>query len=307
MRTFDATVRVLGDFWFDGMLLAGSVPAARINSGTLSVARSWAYTGGDVTGAAGSAVLTISNNAVSNTKLADMAQATFKMRAAGAGTGDPIDGTAAQAKTALAIAYADVSGLGSMAQQANNNVNILGGFIAATAGFTSVRNSTPVYAENTNPAYTGDIYQAVGANATGAAYWAFRVYDWNPSPVAGWRGDGAVFAAVQCFAPVFVHGQANKGTVGAATTLTFSSGAFQTLTLTSATALTVTVGAPPGVGMVFIKITAPAAGTVPNITYPATFKGGWPVTVTNLGRYNLLCGFYDGTNYNYIGGSLNIA
>jgi hypothetical protein len=51
----------------------------------------------------------LADNAVANAKLADMAQATFKMRAAGAGTGDPIDGTPAQAKTALAIAMADVS------------------------------------------------------------------------------------------------------------------------------------------------------------------------------------------------------
>lgn len=50
---------------------------------------------------------------VTNAKLADMAEATFKMRAAGAGTGDPIDGTAAEAKTALALVKADV-GLGNV-------------------------------------------------------------------------------------------------------------------------------------------------------------------------------------------------
>jgi hypothetical protein len=48
---------------------------------------------------------------VTNSQLANMAQATFKMRAAGAGTGNPIDGTAAQAKTALAIAQSDVTNL----------------------------------------------------------------------------------------------------------------------------------------------------------------------------------------------------
>ena len=45
----------------------------------------------------------IDNDAVTNAKLANMAAATFKGRAAGAGTGDPTDLTAAQAKTALAI------------------------------------------------------------------------------------------------------------------------------------------------------------------------------------------------------------
>lgn len=55
----------------------------------------------------------IADAAVTNAKLADMAQATFKMRAAGAGTGVPINGTVAQAKTALAIATTDVSGYGT--------------------------------------------------------------------------------------------------------------------------------------------------------------------------------------------------
>ena len=50
-------------------------------------------------------------NSIANSQLTDMAQATFKMRAAGAGTGDPIDGTAAQAKTALAITQGDVASL----------------------------------------------------------------------------------------------------------------------------------------------------------------------------------------------------
>lgn len=47
------------------------------------------------------------------TLLADMPEATFKMRAAGTGTGAPINGTATQVKTALALAKADV-GLGNV-------------------------------------------------------------------------------------------------------------------------------------------------------------------------------------------------
>lgn len=73
---------------------------------------------GDVTGSGtGSFAATVANSAVTNAKLADMVQATFKMRAAAAGTGAPIDGTAAQAKTALAIANTDVSGLGTLSTQ----------------------------------------------------------------------------------------------------------------------------------------------------------------------------------------------
>jgi hypothetical protein len=57
----------------------------------------------------------ISDDAVTNAKLANMTAATFKGRAAGAGTGDPTDLTVAQAKTALAISASDVSGLGALA------------------------------------------------------------------------------------------------------------------------------------------------------------------------------------------------
>jgi hypothetical protein len=57
----------------------------------------------------------LADTAVTNAKLATMAQATFKMRATASGTGAPIDGTPAQAKTALAITAADVSGLGTAA------------------------------------------------------------------------------------------------------------------------------------------------------------------------------------------------
>ena len=57
----------------------------------------------------------IADDAVTNAKLANMSAATFKGRAAGAGTGDPSDLTATQAKTALAISASDVSGLGTLA------------------------------------------------------------------------------------------------------------------------------------------------------------------------------------------------
>jgi hypothetical protein len=62
---------------------------------------------GDVTGAGSGAVAaTIANDAVTNAKAANMAQATLKGRAAGAGTGDPTDLTADQARTAMGLGTA---------------------------------------------------------------------------------------------------------------------------------------------------------------------------------------------------------
>ena len=69
---------------------------------------------GDITIGSSGNSLTIDDNAVTNTKLADMAAATFKMRALGAGTGDPIDGTAAQAKAALQFTPGDIPDLAAL-------------------------------------------------------------------------------------------------------------------------------------------------------------------------------------------------
>jgi parallel beta-helix repeat protein len=58
---------------------------------------------GDVTASAGSNTTVIPNDQVSNAKLANMADSTIKGRAAGAGSGDPTDLTAAQVLTILGV------------------------------------------------------------------------------------------------------------------------------------------------------------------------------------------------------------
>ncbi len=74
-------------------------------SGTLAGSNSGDQTitlTGDVTGSGtGSFAATIANDAVTNTKAANMAQSTIKGRAVGAGTGDPTDLTATQATAIL--------------------------------------------------------------------------------------------------------------------------------------------------------------------------------------------------------------
>jgi hypothetical protein len=74
---------------------------------------------GDVTATAGSNTTTIPNDQVSNAKLANMADSTIKGRAAGAGSGDPTDLTAAQVLTILGV---------------NSALRTFTGFTANTAG-----------------------------------------------------------------------------------------------------------------------------------------------------------------------------
>lgn len=66
---------------------------------------------GDITVGSSGTTLTINNGAVTNAKMADMAQSTIKGRAAGAGTGAPTDLTATQA-TAVLNAMVGDSGAG---------------------------------------------------------------------------------------------------------------------------------------------------------------------------------------------------
>lgn len=78
--------------------LAGSTLASDVTTNNAKVTN--ATHTGDVTGAT---VLTIAADAVTNAKLANMAEALLKGRASGAGTGDPTDLTATQVRTILNV------------------------------------------------------------------------------------------------------------------------------------------------------------------------------------------------------------
>jgi len=84
---------------------------------------------GDVTVVPSTGMTTISNNAVTNAKLAQMPQYSLKGNNTGS-LANANDLGAASVKALLAITTADVSGLGSIASQNSNSVNISGGTIA---------------------------------------------------------------------------------------------------------------------------------------------------------------------------------
>ncbi|WP_041257977.1 hypothetical protein [Fibrella aestuarina] len=95
---------VTGGTYNNPTWLAG-LDASKLNAGTLLAARLGTFTG-DVTTAGGSYATTISTNAVSNTKLAQMPTMTFKGNNTGA-TANAIDLTVGQTKTALLLDQVD--------------------------------------------------------------------------------------------------------------------------------------------------------------------------------------------------------
>jgi hypothetical protein len=93
--------------------VATSGSATDLTAGTLPAARLPALTG-DVTSSAGSASTTIAASAVTNSKMANMANNTIKGNNSG-GSAAPSDLNAAAVKTLLAITTGDVSGLAAIA------------------------------------------------------------------------------------------------------------------------------------------------------------------------------------------------
>ena len=115
-------------------------------TGTLQAAQAPVYTG-DVS--TSGLTTTILADAVTNTKLANVATATLKGRVT-AGTGDPEDLTATQAKALLNIAVGDISGLGPFAT-------------ASTVSLST--QATGVLQAAQEPAHTGDVTNSAGSLA----------------------------------------------------------------------------------------------------------------------------------------------
>jgi hypothetical protein len=97
----------------------------------------------------------------------------------------------------------------------------------------------------------------------------------------------------------------SKGVITTAVTIDWTAGNIQTFTETTLQNPTLTFTAPAAPCPLWLKIVAPAAGTTGTITYPGTVKGSPPATVT-LAKTSMLEFFWDGTNYFYMAGCLNV-
>lgn len=129
--------------------IATSGSASDLTGGTVPAARMPALTG-NVTSSAGSVATTIAAGVVTNAMHTNMAANTFKANNTGGST-TPTDITTAQAKTLLAIAAGDVSGL------------------AATATSANAANLTGTLAAAQLPALTGNVTTSAGSAVTAIA------------------------------------------------------------------------------------------------------------------------------------------
>lgn len=127
---------------------------------TASSTASWSY---DSVGH--TIAVTVIDSSITNAKLSNMAAGTFKMRAAGAGSGAPIDGTAAQAKTALSIQFGDVGGLGTAATLSSAAFDAAGAATAAQAASQPLDSDLTAIAALTTTAYGRALLTTVDATA----------------------------------------------------------------------------------------------------------------------------------------------
>jgi hypothetical protein len=118
---------------------------------------------GDVTASADSNATTIAANAVTNSKLAQMPTLTLKGNDA-VGAADPQDLTAAEAKSLLAIAAGDVSGLATVATS-GAAADVSGLAAIATSGSASDLSAGTI-PDARMPDLTGDVTTSAGAVAT---------------------------------------------------------------------------------------------------------------------------------------------
>lgn len=245
---------------------------------------------GDVTASGtGSVAATIANDAVTNAKLADMAAGTLKGNNTG-GAANPSDLTASQVKTLLAIAAADVSGLGTAAT-ANTSA-----FDAA--GTASAAISSHVAAPDPHPQYA--LESSLGTLATQNGTFSGTSSGTN-------TGDQNLFSTIA------VSGQSNVVADSTSDTLTLAAGSGIAIT-TNAGTDTVTIAATGGGGSDIVGAAAPITGVPVNnatthqtlATKSITVSAGDQVEITVVGTFLNNSGGTVTPNVRFTLGSLNV-
>lgn len=271
-----------------------------------------------------SGVASIGANKVTNTQLAQAPALTLKGNSA-AGIANVSDIALSTVKTALGLSgtnSGDVT-LAAVGSAPNANAASLSTQVLTlqpadgsnpgvlTAGTQNIGGAKTFTASSTT--FNGTVVSTNVSNS------GFLFVDRTSAQQWQWYATSAITRLFNGTADVFTinnggevkaanFGSAGKsdGTFGATGTVNWTQDWFHSLTLTTATNCTLTFTAPAATGNpLYLLVHAPASGTSPTITWPVSVKGT-PPTVITLAKASMLQFMWDGTNYYYMGGCLNV-
>lgn len=241
-----------------GLAATATSTAASNLTGTLNAAQLPAFSGGDVTSAAGSANLSIGANRVSNAMLSQVGTATIKGRVT-ASTGNVEDLTGAQATSLLDVFTSGAKGLAPASGGGTTNFLRADGSWTAPPSGGSITNYSNALAADVQMATTNTWYQGASITLPAGTFLVvgFVTIQRNAAVAAQYEArmnsNAATYASTQCYQP------ANSGHTVSMTVAAI-------VTLASGDNVVIAALSSVGATTCLLKAAAPQAGVGNNAT-----------------------------------------